>query len=85
MDNYYQPYKDVGDVRIFSKDIKQDQLVWHRDREDRVIEVVGRTDWQFQFDNQLPQPLKTKLFIPEGVYHRLIKGKNTLKIKVTKL
>lgn len=82
---YYHPYKEVGDLRIFSKEIKQDQLVWHRDREDRLVEVIGKTDWQFQFDNELPQPLKTKLFIPKGIYHRIIKGKTTLKIKVNKL
>jgi hypothetical protein len=85
MSNYYHPYQDQGDTRVFSSNVSQDQLVWHRDREDRVVEVVGETDWQFQFDNQLPQPLKTILFIPKGVYHRLIKGNNTLEIKITKL
>lgn len=74
----------MGDLRIFSKETKQDQLVWHKDREDRTIEVIGQTDWQFQFDNQLPQPLKTKLFIPKGVYHRLVKGTKQLKIKIEK-
>lgn len=74
----------MGDLRIFSKQTKQDQLVWHRDREDRIIEVIGQTDWQFQFDNQLPQPLKAKLFIPKGVYHRLVKGTKQLKIKIEK-
>lgn len=74
----------MGDLRIFSKETKQDQLVWHKDREDRTIKVIGQTDWQFQFDNQLPQPLKTKLFIPKGVYHRLVKGTKQLKIKIEK-
>lgn len=84
MDNYYQPYEDIGDIRIFSKEVQQDQLVWHRDREDRTIEVVGDTDWQFQFDNKLPQPLKSGIFIPKGVYHRIIKGSTDLKIKINR-
>lgn len=84
MSRYYKPYKDLGNIRIFSKGIQQDQLVWHRDREDRVVEVVGDTDWQFQFDNKLPQTLKSSIFIPKEVYHRLIKGTQQLKVKITK-
>lgn len=84
MNNYYQPYTDLGNVRVFSHQVDQDQLVWHRDREDRVIEVLGQTDWQFQFDNKIPQPLKSGIFIPKGIYHRLIKGKGELRLKINK-
>ena len=82
---YYHPYKDKGNIRTFLPNVDQEQLVWHRDREDRIIEVIKNTDWQFQFDNELPQPLKTDLFIPKGVYHRLIKGSGILKITIKKL
>lgn len=36
-----------------------------------------------QFDNEFPQPLSTKpLFIPKGVWHRLIKGNTDLKVSI---
>jgi len=36
----------------------------------------------FQFDNELPQPLKEKLFIPRETYHRLIKGTGNLGVRI---
>jgi hypothetical protein len=36
----------------------------------------------FQFDNELPQVLKDKVFIPKEVYHRLIKGTGTLNVRI---
>jgi hypothetical protein len=58
--------------------------MWHRDREDRIIESIGETDWQVQLDNELPKVIKGEVFIPMGVYHRVIKGTGDLKIKLTK-
>ena len=40
-----------------------------------------KTDWQFQFDNELPISLNKKIFIPKGVMHRIIKGIGDLQIK----
>ena len=78
------PFEEQDNIRIFDQDVDEMELVWHRDREDRVVELVEPTDWKFQFDNQLPQQID-KIFIPKGTYHRVIKGKGDLKIKVTKL
>jgi hypothetical protein len=72
-------------IRIFKRDIDEKSLVWHRDREDRIIESIGETDWMIQLDNELPKSLNQKVFIPKGVYHRVIKGTNNLKIKLIKL
>jgi hypothetical protein len=58
--------------------------VWHRDREDRVIKSIGKTDWLIQIDNELPKEINEEVFIPMGVYHRLIKGTNDLKINLIK-
>jgi hypothetical protein len=58
--------------------------MWHRDREDRIIESIGKTDWLIQIDNELPKEINEKIFIPMGVYHRLIKGTNNLIIKLIK-
>lgn len=73
--------------RTFFSETPEDELVWHRDQEDRVLEILENTDWQFQYDNAIPKELTTglMLYIPKGQYHRLIKGKGILRIRITKL
>jgi hypothetical protein len=71
-------------IREFSNDTDSGEFMWHRDREDRIIESIGKTDWLIQIDNELPKKINEKVFIPMGVYHRLIKGKNNLIIKLIK-
>jgi len=68
--------------RKFTEDTSEEEFVWHRDENDREVEILEPTDWMFQFDNELPQPLKNKLFIPKDTYHRLIKGTGTLNILI---
>ena len=61
---------------------------WHRDAEDRVVEVIETgSGWQFQEDNMLPFNLTAgeKIKIKKMVFHRLISGSGKLIIKVTKL
>jgi hypothetical protein len=70
-------------IRIFRSDVDEGSLMWHRDREDRIIESIGETDWLIQIDNELPKVID-KVFIPMGVYHRVIKGTGDLKIKLIK-
>jgi hypothetical protein len=81
------PYSQIREnnliVRTFSQDIDEEELVWHRDREDRQVTVLEETDWQFQFDNELPQVLKNTIFIPKNTYHRLIKGTGELNVHIT--
>ena len=56
------------------------------DKEDRIVQALHNTDWQFQLDNEFPQRLsENKLFIPKETYHRLIKGTGDLKVKIFKL
>jgi hypothetical protein len=71
-------------IREFKQDTDSGEMVWHRDREDRIIESIGNTDWLIQIDNELPKEINKEVFIPMGVYHRLIKGTNDLKIKLIK-
>ena len=80
-----RPYIEEGEVRTFTQDISEEELVWHRDREDRIIDPVESTNWMFQFDNELPKKITRLLFIPKGTYHRVIKGTGELKIRVKKL
>ena len=70
--------------RVFSSDISENELVWHRDKENRIVEVLEDSEWLFQMDNELPIPLKkgVKLEIPKEVYHRVIKGTTDLEIMI---
>lgn len=84
------PFKEqiVSDnlfIREFSQDTDSGEMCWHRDREDRIIESIGNTDWQIQLDDELPKVIKGEVFIPMGVYHRVIKGTGDLKIRLQKL
>lgn len=86
----YLPFKEIKldenvFIREFSQDTDSSEMVWHRDKEDRIIESLEETDWMFQLDNQLPQKISGEIFIPKEVYHRLIKGTGDLKIKLIKL
>ncbi len=72
-------------IREFSQNTDSSEMLWHRDKEDRIIESLEETDWMFQLDNQLPQKISGEIFIPKEVYHRLIKGTGDLKIKLIKL
>lgn len=72
-------------IREFDNNVDSKELVWHRDKEDRIVEVLNNQDWFFQLDNELPKKLEGRIFIPKETFHRVIKGSGNLKIKVTKL
>ena len=82
------PYKEVIKsnviVRTFSKDVESEELVWHRDKNDRVVEVIQSNGWKFQMDNELPKTLKSGdvVEIPKETFHRVIKGEGNLIIKI---
>jgi len=83
------PYKDleVTDlyiIREFSENIDPIELLWHRDNEDRIVEIQGKTDWKFQLEDNLPTSINKPIFIPRGMYHRIIKGTGSLTIKIFK-
>lgn len=79
---YLQAEGDGYVIRTFPNNISEHRLVWHRDKTDREVEVVGETDWKFQMDNELPVQMKGKFFIPKETYHRVIKGTGDLTIKI---
>ena len=85
-----KPYKESVTedhvIREFSANTSTFEFVWHRDKEDRIVQAMHDTDWKFQLDNEVPQVLsENKLFIPKETYHRLIKGNGDLKVKIYKL
>ena len=83
------PYTDIEVtdkyiIREFNENIDPIELKWHRDLEDRTIEIVGETDWKVQLENCLPSSLNEHIFIPKHSWHRVIKGTGTLKLKIHK-
>tara|TARA_Y100000385_G_C13017697_1_gene604646 strand:- start:200 stop:496 length:297 start_codon:yes stop_codon:yes gene_type:complete len=72
-------------IRIFSEDVNEDELVWHRDKEDRKVHVLEGIGWMLQLDNEEPVELekgKGYYFIPKMVYHRIIKGEGSLTLEI---
>jgi hypothetical protein len=84
-----KPYKDleVTDqyiIREFNENIDPIELLWHRDDEDRTIEILEGIDWMIQLDDQLPTSLSQRIFIPRVLWHLTINGEGPLKIKIYK-
>ena len=73
-------------IREFSADVDEMDLIWHTDREDRIVHVLEGNKWKFQFDEQLPFEMidGIDIVIPKGIIHRIIKGNGPLTIRVYK-
>jgi len=80
-----RPYVEEGEIRTFSEDVQEFELVWHRDKEDRIVTPLQKTDWKFQLDNDIPRTIEKEIFIPKETYHRLIKGIDNLKVRIKKI
>ena len=70
--------------RTFSANVDESELVWHRDHEDRYVQVISGAGWQLQMDNELPFEMihGETYFIPKNTHHRIIKGKEPLIIGI---
>jgi hypothetical protein len=71
-------------TRLFTTEVLETELQWHFDLENRWVTPLCANDWYVQLDNELPAPFTTTIFIPKGVYHRIIKGTTDLLVKVIK-
>ena len=82
-----KPYIEQDGIRTFNVQLSDSEYVWHRDNADREVEIIEGEGWQLQIENCLPMLLNDvkKVIIPKGVYHRLIKGYNTLKVKINEI
>ena len=84
-----KPYIEtkVGKFRIrqFDHMVESDELVWHRDKNDRIVTVLEGNDWFFQMDECVPTRMNVGdvLHVPKESYHRIYKsGTSPLKIKI---
>lgn len=80
------PYKEFRPAynviyRTFDENVDEHELVWHRDKKDRIVTALYKTDWKVQLDNELPQVI-TEILIPKDTYHRVIKGTRSLHVKI---
>ena len=87
-----KPYEDQelynwSFIRIFKHDVLNEELVWHRDKNGRFIEILEGDGWEIQFDDKLPNKLQKgdRFFIPAKTYHRIKRGNTDLKIRVEEL
>ena len=73
-------------IRTFSAGVDEMDLIWHADKENRIITVLEGNGWKFQFDEELPiEMTKGKsISILKGIIHRVIKGNGPLVIKLQK-
>lgn len=71
-------------IREFEETLEDRELIWHRDAETRRVSVLSGDGWKLQLDDELPQTLKVgeRYAIPKLKYHRVIKGKGNLVIKI---
>lgn len=81
---YTQSIKNGYILRKFNSNVSTDELVWHRDKRDRIVEVLQGGGWKFQKDDKLPIELNDGaiLQIPKETYHRVIRGAGDLIIRI---
>ena len=65
--------------REFENNLSSEELVWHRDREDRDIILKEGAGWYIQYDNKLPILMEKEInySIPKETWHRIINKNNT--------
>jgi hypothetical protein len=89
--DYYKPFDDFEKsiydkvfTRVFKQNIEDKQLIWHKDRKDRVVKVIWGTGWKLQYDNELPTELEIgqNYYIKKEQFHRLHKGNSELKLEI---
>lgn len=82
------PYKEFKQgsyiIRTFEPTVNESELVWHRDKKDRVVIPISGKGWKFQMDNDLPKDIQIgeEIFIPNNTFHRLHLGESVLKVKI---
>jgi quercetin dioxygenase-like cupin family protein len=87
-----KPYTDIEIgldyvIREFDENIDPIELLWHRDDEQRLVEVLEcGQGWKMQMDDQLPTSLEpgVSIFILRHQWHRVIKGEGKLLVKIHK-
>lgn len=74
-------------IRTFDKNVLTEELTWHRDRENRSVEVLEGEGWEIQLEDKLPQKLEVgqTYIIPAYTFHRVKRGTSNLVLKIEEL
>ena len=84
---YTETLKNGIKTRVFEPTILESDLKWHRDKNCRYVKIISGTNWKIQVENSLPITLvegKT-YYVNSKKWHRLIKGKDQLIIKIKEI
>jgi len=71
-------------IRTFKSSTLNEELIWHRDAENRSVRVLEGEGWYFQRDNELPtlmSPGQTYT-IEKCTWHRIIRKKECSELVV---
>lgn len=85
------PFQQIKDgnklIRTFEPDIDSGELVWHRDKKDRIVRIIENQGWKFQKEDELPIDLEKnqKLFIKKEDWHRVLKGDGKLIVEIEEI
>jgi len=81
---FHQEIVDGYIIRSFDITMEENQLYWHKDKENRVLYIVDGLGWKIQMDNELPFTLtKDGVYVvPKETFHRLVKGTTNLILKI---
>lgn len=83
-----KPYTEIkvrnGRVRVFRENVREEDLIWHRDLKDRSLHVLEGNGWKLQRDNEEPMDLLEghSYSIDKMEYHRVIKGEGDLVVRI---
>ena len=83
-----KPYTEIkvrnGRVRVFRENVREEDLIWHRDLKDRSLHVLEGYGWKLQRDNEEPMDLLEghSYSIDKMEYHRVIKGEGDLVVRI---
>lgn len=74
-------------IRTFDKDVLEEELVWHRDKRARKVTPLTANEWKYQLEDCLPHEFKEgiEITIPRMMYHRVIKGKGQLVVRIMEI
>lgn len=71
-------------IREFAEDVLDDELVWHRDKRNRVVIPLECDGWLFQRDNEPPEEMVKgqAISIQAEEFHRIHRGHGRLVVKI---
>lgn len=76
-------------LRTFSSKASHDELIWHRDREHRIVQVLEGRGWMMQIEGRLPVPMNVGEVhvIPKETWHRVIRENDAsyLTVEITEV